>query len=275
MVCPRCNLINPEGSLHCDCGFHFDMTPTATSLGTTTLSFVSSTGEAARAIVSTFGWAILIVTLAWGYARMNRWLCDSLRFSDGTTARFIADPKRIWFVAMLVGLFPQMDKWVTRIIVSQTDEGSARSALFWIFLLGFWSAQTIVWLKIWKWMVVGISLSSGIIFDFDGGAITSFGMVSVSNILAALLLPTRGLILLAFVPLMYWYIRWWIGHVHSGYQRLRFVGSLGQAWWRILAAMIISVLIVTIPWVMIWIYKWVIANIRIESEERSVRAALV
>lgn len=58
-----------------------------------------------------------------------------------------------------------------RIIVSQTNDGSARLLLIGTFLLCLWSAKTIVGLKILRWMVAGISLSSGIILDFDGGGI--------------------------------------------------------------------------------------------------------
>lgn len=219
--------------------------------------------------MAAFGWAILIVTTAWGYARLYSWQCQSLRFGDGTTARFTGDPKTICFSAMLIALIPQADKWVTRIIMSHTADGAARTALIWAFVLCLWSAQTVIWLRIWRWTVGGISLSSGTELSFDGGIGACFGIVSVSDILATLIVPTYGVILLALPVLLHWSIRWWIGHVHSRRGRLRFVGSLAQTWWRILTAMIVSVLIFTIPSAMVWLYKWATDNLRIEAESRN------
>jgi hypothetical protein len=232
----------------------------------TTVSFSSSTGEAASAILAAFGWAILIVTTAWGYARLYSWQCQSLRFSDGTTARFTGNPKTIWFSAMLIALMPQADTWVTRIIVKQTDDGAARTALIWVFLLCLWFAWAVIWLKVSRWFVGGISLSSGTGLSFDGGIGACFGISCGSYLFGALILPTYGLILLAFPLLTHWSIHWWIGHVHSEQKRLRFVGSLAQTWWRILTAMMFSILIVTIPSAMVWLCNWGTANIRIESE---------
>src|SRR5579864_2643220 len=110
MECPNCRLLNPPGAITCDCGFNFDAKPVDASLAGTTISFSSSIGEAASAMVAAVGWTILVVTAAWGYARLYSWFCRSLRFSDGTTVRFTGNPKTIWFPEMVIVLIPQADK---------------------------------------------------------------------------------------------------------------------------------------------------------------------
>jgi hypothetical protein len=51
------------------------------------VSFSSSFGQAARAQLETLGWAILIVTAAWGHARQYKWIAESLRLDDGGVPR--------------------------------------------------------------------------------------------------------------------------------------------------------------------------------------------
>jgi len=233
------------------------------------MTFSSSNGAAAEALLASLGWALLIVTAAWAYTRQYRWLAQGLRVSDGTTARFTGDPKSIWFFAMTVGLFPQVDRWLMSIINRQIDDKTIRMIVILVLVLSLWSAQTLVWLKVWRWAVTGIALSSGTVLHFDGGAIACFGLVSLGNLLAALIPPTHALILLALPPLFQWYARWWISHVHSERRRLRFVGSLAQTWWRTLAALVFSIPVITIPVVIVWLKKWAAANIWIESENSS------
>jgi len=273
MECPRCRLISPEGSLRCDCGFSFETRSVDSPLDHKTITFSSSIRTAAEALLVTLGWGLLIVTAAWGHERWYRWVAQSLQLSDGRTARFTGDPKNILFFAMAISLFPQVDRWLTSFIDRQTGDEMTRMILILVFAISLWSAQTFVWLKIWRWAVSGISLSSGTVLHFDGGAIACFGWVCVGNLLAGLLLPTRGLILLAYPPLFQWSGRWWTSHVHSEHHRLRFVGSLGQTWWRTIAALVFSIPLITIPIVLVWLYKWGAANIRIESERGSTRAS--
>jgi hypothetical protein len=267
MECPQCRLSSPEGSLRCNCGFSFETKSVDSPLDRRTVTFSSSIGAAA-ALLASLGWALLIVTAAWAYARQYRWLAQGLQVSDGTTAQFTGDPKNIWFFAMSAGLFQQVDRWLTPIINRQASDETTRMILILIFALSLWSAQTVVWLKIWRWAVAGVSPSSGAALHFDGGAAACFGWVCLGNLLAALLLPTRGLILLGLPPLFLWYARWWISHVHSERRRLRFVASLTDMWWRTLAAMVLSILLITIPIAAVWFTKWVVDNIWIESEKR-------
>jgi hypothetical protein len=65
-----------------------------------------------------------------------------------------------------------------------------------------------------------------------------------------------------------WSGSWWLRHVHSERHRLRFVGSLADAWWRTFAAIIFSIPLLTIPAVLVWINKWGAANTLIEARER-------
>jgi hypothetical protein len=233
-----------------------------------TMTFSSSIGAAAGALLASLGWGLLIVTAARAYARQYSWLAQSLQLSDGTTARFTGDPKKIWFLAMTVGLLPQVHRWLTPVISRQLGDEAARTIVLLIFMLVLCSAQTVVYLEICTWAVSGISLSSGTVLHFDGGAMPCFGFVCVGNLLGALLLPTRGLILLALPPLSVWSLRWGLSHVHSERRRLRFVGSLAQTSWRSFAAMAFSIPLLTIPAVVVWINKWGAANILVESRDR-------
>jgi hypothetical protein len=118
--------------------------------------FTGSTGEAAKVLLAYLGWAVLIVTAAWGYVRLYSWLIQSLHLDDGTKARFTGDPKKIWFSAMTLGLFPSADRWLSHVINAINDEAT-RTILILVLLVAVWSAQTVVLLRVWRWTGVGPS----------------------------------------------------------------------------------------------------------------------
>lgn len=217
-------------------------------------------------MLAAIGWGILIVTAAKGHVRIYRWICSSLRFSDGTTASFIGDPKRIWFSATALLLIPQADKWISRIIASQVDDSTTESVLILTFLVCLWLAYALLHVRVFRWAVRGVSLSTGTTLSFDGGVLGCFGLTCAFYLFGAFAIPTYGLIMPTVPIFAYWYLRWWIGHVHGGGKRLHFAGSIIETWWRILAAIIYSALILTIPSAIIWLYRWVAGNIRVESE---------
>ena len=228
------------------------------------IAFAGSIRDAALTLIACVGWSLTVVGAAWGYARVYKWLFQSLQFHNGTKADFKGDPKKIWFPAMSVGLFPSLNRWLTSAILTQVGDETTRMALVSALLILLWFAQTVLWLKVWRWAVPGISVSSGTVLYFDGGVIACFAFVSLSSLLASLLVPTRGLILLVYPPLFFVSIRWCVKHIRSDRHRIQFVGSLMQVWWRAIVAPIFMIPLITVPAIVVWLNKWGAANILIE-----------
>lgn len=166
MECPQCGLITPEGSLRCDCGFSCETKGVDRLPVGRTIKFSSSIGSAAEALWVSFGFALLFVMAAWAYARQYRWIAQSLQLSDGTTVRFEGDPKKIWFIPITFVLLSALDRWLTGITYSHIDGEAIQMILSLVLILGLYSAETAMVLKLLRWLISDIALSSGTVLFF-------------------------------------------------------------------------------------------------------------
>lgn len=263
MECPRCSLLSPEGALTCDCGYSFAPTLEPRS-GPRTMTFHGGVRDAARALLAMIGFSLLIVTAAWAYARFYQWLFRHLLLSDGAKATFEGRPAQVWFSALALALLPQADRVLPRFVLNKITDENERAVAAVVLLLLIMVGQTLAWLDLCRWMAAGIRVSTGTALTFDGGAGGCFLWVFLCQVVTALLVPTRFFSLLLLPLVLRGGSRWMINHVCSKHSKLRFTGSLWQVWWRTTVAFSLSILVIPIPWVMTWLYKWAARNILIE-----------
>ena len=87
-----------------------------------------------------------------------------------------------------------MDRWLSNTILTRVEDETTRVILTLVLVIALWSAETIMQIRLWRWAISGMQASSGTVLHFDGGVFALFGWVSVSNMIIALVISTRGLI---------------------------------------------------------------------------------
>jgi len=137
-----------------------------------------------------FGWAlllllasILIVPGAWVYAAMCRWSCKNIRFSDEIIATFSGTGRQIvgwWILSLLLtGGLPLHP------VSAYPIGGSASSVV--CFFLG-----TAVGLKLIRWFVAHVELSSGVRLSFTGSYLELLGWSALNAILLLTIVRWAG-----------------------------------------------------------------------------------
>lgn len=200
------------------------------------------------------GWSFVVITLnllvipaAWGYVALYRWFIRNVSFSDGTTASFEGRGRDIWgyfIVVALILLFSQLLNML----------GAAAVSILINFLLFPFSA--FIWLQITRWLFANIKLSCGTQLSFKGtyGAFLVWGLFISLSCLTIIGWPW------ALVAMYRWICR----KVEGGQNIVIFTGSGWGLLWRIFITFFSTILIIPLPWMVVWIIRWYTRNLIIK-----------
>ena len=195
---------------------------------------------------------LLIIPAAWGAVALYRWFVSNLSFSDGTKASFEGRAGQVWgyfAIGMLLGFVPQL----SRAVDDQTGALFVAIGLP-ILLLPI---STAIWLKIVRWFFSSVRLSCGTNLSFKG----NYGPYLAWMLLVSLSVYTIIGWAWASVAMLRWVCR----NIDAGQNHLEFLGSGWGLLWRCLLAGLASIFIIPIPWVWLWVVKWVTSSMLIKQ----------
>jgi hypothetical protein len=195
----------------------------------------------------------LVIPLAWVSAAVGRWLCRRTTFSDGTTAVFrgTGGDVVVWHVFYVLVMVGQ-----SAALYAVAGEGIA--AILTVFLVSYVVLIAIIHTLI-KWFVFNAQLSSGPQLSFIGSYLGLFGWYVA---LAASIYTVVGWAWVAVA--MY---RWLARHVQGRGVAFDFSGQGHQMLWRGLVAGIAAMFVIPIPWVGVWLTRWLIQSISMTRRE--------
>jgi len=197
--------------------------------------------------------SLLIIPAAWGAVFWNRWFVRNLKFSDGTQASFEGRGEEVWWyfaIASLLGFLPQLSRAI--------DDPTA--ALFVSIGLPFLllPITAAVMLQIVRWFFSKIRLSCGTNLRFTGNYGQYLGWLLLVNISFFTIIGWAW----AYVAMLRWVCR----NIEGGRNKLVFNGGGWGLLWRSILACPASIAIIPIPWVWLWVLRWVIENMAIKEE---------
>lgn len=208
------------------------------------------------------GWGLLAVLLslvvipaAWGAVALSRWFVRNLSFSDGTKASFEGRGGQVWDY-FVIGPLLQLG-YVLQL--SRAVEDPAVSLLVSIGLpILLLPINAAIWLRIMRWFFSSIRLSCGTNLNFKGNYGPYLGWMLLVSLSAYTIIGWAW----ASVAMLRWVCR----NIEAGQNQLEFVGSGWGLLWRCFLAGLASTLIIPIPWVWLWVVRWVTGNMLIKKE---------
>jgi len=241
MICPNC-AASLEGAppLCPRCGH-----PILEDDRTVALSFDGEPVEALGWMLLSIVSAIVIVPLAWTLAAFGRWFCRHLHFSDGTAVAFTGEALEVlgWMALTALlslpnGLLSVMHSPVPVLVV---------------FEIGMVFVAVQVQLSILRWIVRHLELSKGPELHFSG---------SYSGYLGYhVLIAVSVLTIIGWAWALASYYGWVADHIRGKGVAFRCEVEGWDVLWRMVAAILGSIPILTIPWVWTWYTRWLASNI--------------
>lgn len=187
---------------------------------------------------------LLAIAGAWMLAEACRWICQNLRFDDGSSARFSGRGGQIlgwWLLCILAGR-----RW--------DIPGSQGVCLeIALYFLGLWGV-----LNILRWFVSHVVSSSSPGFSF----LATFKELVGWEVLLALSVLT----VIGWAWVLAAMYRWMARNTRADDRALRFHGEGLEILWRTVAAALFSIPVVTIPWAWLWYTRWLVRNTSIEAQ---------
>jgi uncharacterized membrane protein YjgN (DUF898 family) len=203
------------------------------------------------------GWILLsilailaIFPIAWVMAAAARWFCRNLRFGDGTVATFHGEGKEILGWSVLYSLIVIAQAIVSIVMRGSSFVESLAANIVAAILL------CAVGLQILKWFCSRTELSSVGGLRFTGKYVAYAGWVVLIQLAAYTIVGWAWAI-----AGMY---RWTCRNIQGQGLRFRFLGKGHQILWRGLVAILGCIVIVTIPWMVMWVMRWMIGQIETE-----------
>jgi hypothetical protein len=200
------------------------------------------------------GWGLLmivaipvVVPMAWVWAAVARWFCRNTTFSDGTQATFTGRGGEIWGWALLMGLLVWLSVGLN---LALREEGFGAQLLV---QLGISVITCAVGLQLLRWFFSSLDLTCGARPYFTGDYLSYLGwtlliQISVYSIIGWAWSSTA----------LY---RWMCRHIEGGDFQVRFEGSGGGLLWRGLLLVLTALVIVPIPWMTVWLVRWLLQNV--------------
>jgi hypothetical protein len=199
--------------------------------------------------------AVLIVPLAWVIAAAAQWVCRNTTFSDGTTVEFRGTGGEIAVWSVFYILIAAGQQFLMREV--QSEGILAVLAAF----LTTYALMLYISLTILKWFVYNTKIDPGPQMSFTGSYLSLLGRyLLVFALVYTIVGWAWGL------AAMY---RWIAENVKGRGLRFEFHGKGHEILWRVLATVLGSVVIVTIPFLAIWLSRWLIQNVTMTHVEEN------
>lgn len=206
-------------------------------------------------VVPTLGWIAASILgglcfgapLAWVNAAIARWACRNTAFDDGTTAEFrgTGGEAVVWHVVLFVVAAGQ------QLALARTDPSDTASQAAIFVLTTALSLGAVLMLL--KWFVYNLRLQPGPQLTFTG----SYAGLAVWYF--ALLVSLITIIGWAWVAVAMY--RWMASNVKGEGVAIEFRASAIEFLWRALVTAVGSLLIVTIPFLTLWLTRWLVSNV--------------
>ena len=187
--------------------------------------------------------SVVVVPVGWAAAGLYRWLFTKLRLSDGTTATFVGRGEDIWgwfALNAVVGLLPQTGR-----LISDKREQMIVTNL--ISLLGI-PIACYVGVIIARWAISSIRSTRGKRLTFTGTWGSYLGWT--------LLIYVSVLTIVGWAWATVAMINWLCRNIDAEGDEIVFTGTGPQVLWRIVVGSFACCLIIPIPWIAAWWYKW-------------------
>jgi uncharacterized membrane protein YjgN (DUF898 family) len=199
--------------------------------------------------------ACVVIPLAWVYAAMGRWFCRNLKFSDGTIATFKGTGGQVvgWVILYMVVVigFQVANRMAAK-------EIGLILLLFAIYLV----VIAAVALQVISWYVSSVELSPGPQLTFTG----TYGQLLGWYLLVGI--SIYSIIGWAWASAAMY--RWFARNTRGAGVEFQFHGKGHQILWRVLVYVLTCILIIPIPWMALWLTRWMVQNV---TMTRSVSAS--
>jgi hypothetical protein len=196
--------------------------------------------------------ALVIVPLAWVTAAAARWFCRHTRFSDATTIEFrgTGGEAVVWhafFVLIVAG-----QQFLLREVAGDP------TGMLLVFVSGYVLLVYILLMLI-KWFVYNVKIEPGPAMSFNGSYLALAGWQLLNLALLCTLVGWAWGVAAQY--------RWMAKSIKGRGLRFEFHGKGHEILWRTLAVAAGSALIVTIPWLTVWLMRWLMANVTMRRVE--------
>jgi hypothetical protein len=187
---------------------------------------------------------IFVVPSPWTSTSFYKWLCEQITLPDGRRLRFAGKTGDIWYVFIAWSVI----FWVGQIRIphdSQVPYGSLIAM----------PLSCILFIRLLKWICANVSTDDGSLkLSFEGGYWTYLGW----NLLVAISLIT--IIGWAWVSK---FMMQWICRNVRGTAGFEFTATGLSILWRTLVLVLVSILLIPIPWMMRWYANWMISQVSV------------
>jgi len=206
------------------------------------LDFYGTPLQTAGWILASLLATLLLIPLAWVNAAIARWICQSTAFSDGTTPNFRGTGGEVvvWHVLLVLLLALQ--------VMMRSADVTSIAMVFgmsYVVIVG-------IALMLLKWFVYNVQLNPGLQLTFTGSFI---GLLAWYVVLLASICTVIGWAWV--VVAMY---RWIAQNTKGQGIAIDFRASAVEFLWRGIAFIAGSLLIVTIPFLLVWFMRWMIGQ---------------
>jgi uncharacterized membrane protein YjgN (DUF898 family) len=243
MRCAACAAEIPDSFNHCPhCGR--TMEPAKASVR---LDFGGTGTQALGWILLYIVASLAVIPLAWVQAAVNRWFCRNLKFGDGAKATFRGTGGQV--VGWIILYF------VVAVVFQLANRRAPNPGIgLSILLLILYLIPTLaITLKLIHWFVSNVELSSGPPLTFTGDYGQFLGWY--------FLLLLSGFTIIGWAWVVAAMYRWFARNTRGPGMEFQFQGKGHQILWRALVAALASVLIVPIPWMVLWLLRWGVQNV--------------
>ena len=193
-----------------------------------------------RMIVVVIG-SLLIIPSPWTATMYNRYLAVTTKTPDGNAMGFEGQPRDIWWVFVLLGIC----QWIGPL--ARLADPSVASVLS---LLGSILSIALSYLVL-RWLIAKIR-PDGHTLTFKGGFWGFFGYT--------LLIGLAAITIIGWAWVAKFFFAWVCRNI-EGPLRFEFRGTGWDILWRFFVAGIVSCVIVTIPWMIVWIVRWTVSQV--------------
>jgi hypothetical protein len=183
---------------------------------------------------------LLVIPSPWTGTMFYKWLAERVSLPNGERLTFAGQPGDIWYVFVA---------WAVSLWIGELKHGELISVLI----------SWIVPVLILKWFCEKVGTADGSLrLSFVGGILPYIGW----NILLTL----------SFITIIGWawvmkLMAQWICRNVRGSAAFEFNGTGLEILWRTLVTVLLSILIIPIPWVMRWYTNWFISQVSVVRPE--------
>jgi hypothetical protein len=193
---------------------------------------------------------LLIIPSPWTGTWFYKWLCERVALPDGSPLKFAGQPGDIWYVFIA---------WSVSIWIGQFPYGNADQ-----FHYGELVTIPLSWILgvlFFRWICSKVGTEDGTLrLSFEGGYLPYIGW----NLLLGL----------SFITIIGWawvakFMMQWICRNVRGTAEFDFTATGLSILWRTLVAVLLTILIIPIPWVMQWYAQWMISQVSVVRPARA------